>query len=110
MVHDLESEILTQMHRRIVTNFMDILIMLKLKNDVMSDYEIMSYIQRRFNIPVTPGTVYSCLHNLEKDALIRETYSAKKKVYALTQKGEEKAKTLSNMTDKVLGLVVNLFI
>ncbi len=109
-MYNLESEILTQMHRRIVMDFLDTLILLKLKNGMISNYEILSYIQRRFNIPITPGTVYPCLHNLEKNGLIREVPSSKKKAYALTPKGEEKAKTLLNMRDKILGLVVNLFL
>lgn len=106
----MESEILTQMHRRIVMDFLDAVILLKLKNGMINDYEILSYIQKRFNVPITPGTVYSCLHHLKEDGLVKEAHHSDKKAYALTQRGEEKAKTLLNMRDKILGLVVNLFL
>lgn len=106
----MESEILTQLRRRVLMDFLDVLILLKLNNGMLSDYEILSHIQRRFNVPITPGTVYSCLHHLEKNKLIREVRSAKKKVYALTSKGEKKAKILFGMRDKILGLVANFFL
>jgi len=73
-------------------DFLDVLILLKLNNGMLSDYEILSHIQRRFNVPITPGTVYSCLHHLEKNKLIREVHLAKKKAYALTSKGKKRQK------------------
>ena len=82
------------MHRRIVKDFLDTLILLKLRKGMLSDHDIISYIQKRFDMPPISGTVYSCLHHLEREELIREVQPKNKKVYALTQKGEEKAKNL----------------
>jgi len=106
----LESEILMKMHRRIVTDFLDVVILLKLRNGTLSGYDIISYIRKRFNMLINPGTVYSCLYNLQRRELIRAEGSQTKRVYALTQNGEETVKTLLNMRDKILGLVLDLFI
>jgi len=106
----MESEILTKMNRRLATDFLDVLILLKLENVSLSGYDIISYVQKRFNMPVSSGMVYSCLYHLERDELIKGESSQKKKVYTLTGKGKEKVKTLLSMRNKILGLVVDLFI
>jgi DNA-binding PadR family transcriptional regulator len=105
-----ESELLTKIHGRIVSNFLDLSILLKLRNDSLSDQDIISYVSKRFNVVVSLGTIYSCLHHLEEEELIKAKWGKKKKVYTLTEKGEQRIKTLSNMSDKILGLVINLFI
>jgi len=107
---DLESEILVKLHRRMVVGFLDVLILLKLRNNSLSGYDMISYIHKRFNIPISSGTVYSCLYHLERDELIKGELTRRKRVYALTEKGKETVKTMLNMKDKILGLVVNLFI
>jgi len=107
---DLESEILVEMNKRIVADFLDMLILLKLRNGSLNGYDTVSYIRKRFNTLISSGTVYSCLCRLERDELIKEEGSERKRVFTLTQKGEERVKTLLSMRDKILGLVVNLFI
>ncbi|MEM3668857.1 MAG: hypothetical protein QXU38_03590, partial [Candidatus Bathyarchaeia archaeon] len=104
----MESEILTQFHKRVVMDFLDALILLKLRNGMLSDYEILSYIQRRFNVPITLGTVYSCLNQLQENKLVREVQSEKERGYVLTPTGKKKTKAVLNMRDKILGLVANL--
>lgn len=106
----MESEILMKMHRRVVTDFLDMLILLKLRNGSLSGYGIISYIHKRFDILISSGTVYSCLYHLERDELIEEERTQRKRMYVLTEKGRETVKTLLSMRDKILGLVVNLFI
>ncbi|MFZ0965335.1 MAG: hypothetical protein WAN82_01745, partial [Candidatus Bathyarchaeia archaeon] len=63
----MESEILMEMHRRVITNFLDILLLLKLRNGSFSGYDIISYIHKRFDMLISSGTVYSCLYHLERD-------------------------------------------
>jgi len=104
----MESEILMEMHRRVVTNFLDILILLKLRNGSSSGYDIISYIHKRFDMLISSGTVYSCLYHLERDGLIRGYCAQRKKMYVLSEKGSETAKTLLSMRDKILGLVLNI--
>jgi DNA-binding PadR family transcriptional regulator len=104
----LESEILTKMNRRVVTNFLDVLILLKLRNAQLSGYDIISYGHKRFDTLIGTGTVYSCLYHLERDGLIKGELVQRKRVYMLTEKGKETAKNLLSMRDKILGLVSNI--
>jgi len=99
-----------EMRGRIVMDFLDMTILLKLKSGMQNDFDILSHIQKRFNMPVTPGAVYSCMCRLERDGLVRKVRLREKKVYALTRDGEEKSGTLMDMRDKVLGLVADLFV
>jgi len=106
-----DSEILAKMHRRVVSNFLDLSILLKLRNGSLSDQDIVSYIHKRFNVIISPGKIYSCMHHLESQKLIQGKMNPKKKkVYSLTEKGEQTAKTLLSMRDKILGLVLNIFL
>jgi DNA-binding PadR family transcriptional regulator len=107
-VFDLESEILMKMNRRVVTIFLDVLILLKLRNASLSGYDIISYVHKRFDMLISSGTVYSCLYHLERDGLIKGELVQRKRVYMLTEKGRETAKTLLSMRDKILGLVLNI--
>lgn len=108
-VSDLESEIFMKLYRRIVADFLDVLILLKLRNSLLGGYDVISYVHKRFNILVSSGTVYSCLYHLERDGLIEGRKTSRKKVYTLTQKGEKTVKTLLNAKAKILRLVVVIF-
>jgi DNA-binding PadR family transcriptional regulator len=104
----LESEILMKMNKRVVTIFLDVLILLKLRNAPLSGYDIISYIHKRFDMLISSGTVYLCLYHLERDGLIKGELVQRKRVYTLAEKGSETAKTLLSMRDKILGLVLNI--
>ena len=104
----MESEILMKMNRRAVTNFLDVLILLKLRNSSFSGYDIISYIHKRFDMLISSGTVYSCLYHLERDGLIKGELVQRKRVYMLTENGRETVKTILGMKDKILGLVLNI--
>lgn len=106
----MEAEVSMKLHRRLVTDFLDMLILLKLREGSFSGYDIISYIHRRFNMLISSGLVYSCLYHLERDELIKGEFVQRKRVYTLTQNGEKTVKTLSNMRDKILGLVLDIFI
>ena len=104
----MESEILMKMNRRVVTIFLDVLILLKLRNASLSGYDIISYVHKRFDMLISSGTVYSCLYHLERDGLIKGELVQRKRVYMLTEKERETVKTILGMKDKILGLVLNI--
>jgi DNA-binding PadR family transcriptional regulator len=109
-VFGLESEILRKMHRRIVKNFLYVLILLELMDNQLSGYDVISFIHKHFNVLLSSGAVYSCLYFMEREGLIRSERVRRKRVYKLTEKGKQTVRTLLKMKDKILGLVVNLFI
>jgi DNA-binding PadR family transcriptional regulator len=86
----LESKTAYSFNRRIIQNFMDIIILKQLKNDQpISGYDIIKYLHKEFHILPSSGTVYSILYSLERQNLIQGKANNGKRVYKLTDKGEE---------------------
>lgn len=106
----LESELLTDMNEKLVKNFLDMLILMKLNKGSMSAYDLITYIRRRFQISISPGLVYSHLDRLERDGEVKGRSIQRKRIYELTGRGEENVKAILDLEDKILGLVVDLFI
>jgi DNA-binding PadR family transcriptional regulator len=96
------------MHRRIVKSFMDLLILSELRNAPMSGYDIIAYIHNKFGILVSSGTVYSLLYSMERDGLIRGIWAKRKRVYELSEKGEQNIEAILNANDKIKSLITNL--
>ena len=108
----MEREILEEMHERIVKTFLDTIVLVKLRkqDDPMSGYDVVTFIHEKFGILVSSGTAYSILYSMERDELIKGRSSQRKRVYTLTDKGEKKIKAISEAKEKILGLMINLFI
>ena len=96
------------MHRRIIKNFLDVLILAELRNGPMSGYDVIAYIHNKFRLLVSSGTVYSLLYALERDGLIGGSWNQRKRVYKLTDKGEETIKAIMNANDRIQLLMSNL--
>ena len=88
---------------------MDILILAELKNSPMSGYDFIYDIRRRFGILMSSGTVYYLLYSMERDGLIKGRLEHRKRVYTLTNKGEENLKTILKARGRILGLTTKLF-
>jgi len=108
-VIELESDILNKMHRRLVQDFLDVVILQELLKRPLSGYDLISFVHNKFQILLSSGTVYSYLYSLERDGLVKGECAQRKRVYTLTERGKETARALWNMKDKILGLVLNLF-
>jgi len=109
MVLDLESEILEKMNKRIVSSFMDVLILVQLRSGSMSGHDIIAFIHKKFHMLVSSGTVYSIVYSMERDGFIEGRWEQRKRVYTLTDKGEETVKAILNLKEKILGLMINFF-
>lgn len=106
----LESQVLKKMHRRIVKSFMDILILGELQNSPMSGYDAIAFIQNKFGILLSSGTVYSLLYSLERDGLTKGMWAKRKRVYELTEKGEKTIDVVLNADDKIKSLITALLL
>jgi len=102
------SVVLKKMHRRIIKNFLDVLVLAELRNGPMSGYDVIAFIHNKFRLLVSSGTVYSLLYSLERDGLIMGSWNQRKRVYKLTEKGEETIKAIMQANDKIQFLVTNL--
>jgi DNA-binding PadR family transcriptional regulator len=101
----LEGRILKKMHERIIKNFMDIIIMVELRNGSLSGYDVISYIHNKFNLLVSSGTVYSLLYSLERNGLVEGVWDERKRIYKLTEKGQKTIETILSANDKIKGFM-----
>ena len=104
----LETNVIEKMHRRIVKSFLDVLVLAELRKNVMSGYDIIGFIHSKFRMLVSSGTVYSLLYSMERKGLIRGRWDQKKRIYMLTEKGEEIIKTILNANNEIQSLVKSL--
>jgi len=105
----LETDILEEIHERLIKNFMDILFLAEFrKGRPMSGYDFIALIHKKFNIMVSSGTVYSVLYFLERDGLVRGMQTSNKRVYKLTDKGEETIKAILKNREKIQNFIATL--
>jgi DNA-binding PadR family transcriptional regulator len=84
----LKSEILEDMRRSIVRNFLDTIILAKLKNSSsLGGYDITEFIYKKFGVLISPGTVYAVLYSMERRGLIKGERTEGKRIYVLTGQG-----------------------
>ena len=65
------------------------------KDRAMSGYDLITYIYDRFEVLLSPGTVYPLLSSMEREGLIEGFQRNRKRVYKLTKKGEFLGQLLS---------------
>jgi DNA-binding PadR family transcriptional regulator len=76
--------------QRIIRSFLDIIILKYLKNrPSVSGYDIIKHLHRSFHILPSPGTVYAILYSLERQNLVEGNNGQVKRLYKLTEHGEE---------------------
>jgi DNA-binding PadR family transcriptional regulator len=89
-VSTLESKTAYTLDRRIIQNFMDIIILTHLKNNSpMSGYDVIKYLHKKFGMLPSSGAVYSLMYSLERKNLIKGNMNPRKRVYKLTSQGEK---------------------
>lgn len=104
----LETNVIEKIHRRIIKSFLDVLVLAELRKNVMSGYDIIGFIHSKFRMLVSSGTVYSLLYSMERKGLIRGRWDQKKRIYMLTEKGEEIIKAILNANNEIQSLVKSL--
>lgn len=103
------EEILEEMNKRIINSFLDMLILIKLRKEPLSDYDILNFANSNFNVLLNSDTLHQSMSLLERDGLIKSEETQTKKIYSLTKPGEEKATEFIESKGKILGLLLNLF-
>lgn len=110
MVSALESNAVYTLNRRMVKNFMDIIILRHLKdNHPMSGYDIIKYLHKKFHMLPCSGTVYSLLYSLERENLVEGNMNQRKRVYKLTDQGEKFLKDIYMTSGNIQALFSSIF-
>ena len=74
----------------------------------MSGYDIITLILERYGIFLSAGSVYSMLHVMEREKLIRGCWDGRRRVYILTEKGEALAETVPTLSGTIQNLVLSI--
>ncbi len=83
-----EDHVLKVAQDKIIAAYLDGIILCRLRNNQLSGYDLLAILQKRFNVLVSPGTIYSNLYSMERQGLIECSLpNGKKRVYRLTEKG-----------------------
>ncbi|MCW4015940.1 MAG: PadR family transcriptional regulator [Candidatus Bathyarchaeota archaeon] len=90
------------MRKQIIKSVMDLLMLAELRNGTMSGYDAIGFIHNKFGVLVSSGTVYSHLYSLERDGLVTGTWEVKKRVYAITEKGEQALENVAKANKELI--------
>jgi DNA-binding PadR family transcriptional regulator len=93
-----------------IKNFMDIIILKHLKDSpVISGYEVIGYLHKKFDILLSPGTVYQALSSLEREGLIKANVDRGRREYKLTNKGERFLNHICSKKSRVQEVFSSIF-
>jgi len=104
----LVDKMVEKLKKRVVRNFMDILVLTEINNNPMSGYDVISFIHKKYDVLLSAGTVYSMLYSLERDGLLEATSDKQKRVYTLTEKGEQKMQTITKASNEIQNVIQNI--
>ena len=104
----MSSEIVERLKRKALRNFMDILILTEMKKSPLSGYDVIGFVHKKFGIFVSSGTVYSLLYSLERDGLIKGVWDDRKRVYELSEKGEQNIEVITKANEEIQNFLRNI--
>jgi DNA-binding PadR family transcriptional regulator len=87
---------------------MDILILTEMKKSPLSGYDVISLVHKKFDILVSSGTVYSLLYSLERDGLVKGVWNDRKRVYELSEKGEQNIEVITKANEEIQNFLRNI--
>lgn len=102
------SKLVEKLRKRVIQNFMDILVLTEMKKGSLSGYDVIALLHRRFGILLSSGTIYSLLYSLERDGLIKGVWNQRKRVYALTEQGEQNIKAITKANEEIQNFLRNI--
>lgn len=103
-----ETKIVKAINQRVIKNFLDIIIMAKLRNGVLSGYDVISFVHSKYHFLLSSGNIYSLLYSLERKDLIEGAWTERRRVYKLTEKGTKTIETILHTNNGVKVLVNTL--
>jgi DNA-binding PadR family transcriptional regulator len=85
----MKAKMLKEIQRSLIKNFLDTVVMAKLKraSEPMNGYEFVEYVQQRYGILISAGTMYTMLYYLERQGMLKGEWRSGKRVYSLTAQG-----------------------
>ncbi|HII86079.1 TPA: hypothetical protein HA273_05880 [Candidatus Bathyarchaeota archaeon] len=98
-----------KIEERIIKKTLDLIVLRALEDESMSGYAIILFVNRKFGIRLSAGTVYSLLYSLERKNFIRAQVGKGAKCYVLSKKGEVTLRALKKMQNRLRALYGDIF-
>ena len=99
---------LDSMRERLFKRLIDVFVLVELKKKSMSGYDVISMLHNKYDVLVSPGTVYAMLYSLEREGLIEGRWDERKRVYGLTSLGLRDECLLKAAGEEVQLLLANM--
>jgi DNA-binding PadR family transcriptional regulator len=75
--------------KKLIADFFDVIALKYIKdNGKLAGYDFMTWVHERYGVMLSSGTVYTKIYGLERRGLVKGEWGERKRVYALTKKGE----------------------
>jgi DNA-binding PadR family transcriptional regulator len=99
------------LEKKIIRDFIDLLILKHLqKYPFVSGYEILNYLRQKFDIPFSPGTVYSMIYSLERHGLIKGDGNDIGRTYKLTNEGKNSIDEAVKAQDRIQRIIADVLL
>ena len=106
----MENRFVKQMRRRIVKNFLDTIFLAELKKtQPQSAYALMNKVHRKFGFLISAGTIYALLYSMERKELVTGEQTENKRIYRLTEKGNETINVILNTKEELFQYAKTVF-
>lgn len=79
------------------------------KKSFLGATDIISIIEKRFNILLSAGTLYPILDTLESEGKIRRLPNRRKRIYFITNKGKETLIILDENREELIDFLLQIF-
>lgn len=101
---------LDDVERRVIKEFLDVIILLELKEKGdLSGYDFAVMQHQKYDISLSPGTVYATLYAMERRGLIEGHNDGKKTTFHLTDKGAGALENLKKIGSELTDFMKCLF-
>jgi DNA-binding PadR family transcriptional regulator len=107
-LHEPENATLKKLRQRVIREFLDIIVLSRLQQGNLSGYDIIIYLNNRFQTVVSSGTVYSLLYSMERQGLIEGIWDERKRAYRVSEEGSRMLEDLKRAEGAYKDLIATL--
>ena len=102
-----KAEMLTKLYKQLTQNFLDIIILKKLRKRKMRLCELSKSLKREFYISIDTKKLHKTVKSMKDKKLLEICEINGRKFYCLTNEGERTVETIRRLEDQIHEIVLN---
>jgi len=102
-----KAEMLTKLYKQLTQNFLDIIILKKLRKRKMRLCELSKSLKREFYISIDTKKLHKTVKSMKDEKLLEICEINGRKFYCLTNEGERTVETIRGLEDQIHEIVLN---